>query len=139
MVLLIDTNIVLDYLLKRTPFYDEAKSIMQLCSQDNVSGCIALHTVTTIWYILRKIPEDTRRTALKSICELLQVVGTTHEEVLNAIDTAEFKDFEDCIQTKCAKTAGADYVITRNNSDFSRSEIPVRTPQELLDEVGMCR
>lgn len=52
MVLLIDANIVFDYMLKRTSFYDDAKSIMQLCSQENVSGCIALPTVTTIWYIL---------------------------------------------------------------------------------------
>ena len=70
MVLLIDTNIILDYLLKR---------ILALCSQNDVSGCIALPTVTNLWYILRKVPEHTRRVALKSICELLEVVGTTHE------------------------------------------------------------
>ncbi len=135
MVLLIDANIVLDYLLKRAPFYDDARQVMQLCSKENITGCIALHTVTAMWYILRKVPEDTRRTALRSICELLQVVGTTHDEVISALDTVEFKDFEDCIQTKCAKTAKADYVVTRNTADFERSEIPVLTPKELLKIV----
>lgn len=137
MVLLIDTNIVLDYLLKRAPFYDDAKKMIKLCSENQVYGCIALHTVTTMWYILRKVPEDTRRTALKSICELLQVVGTTHEEVINALDTAEFKDFEDCIQMKCAKTAGADYIVTRNKADFQYSEIPVLTPQEMFHIMSL--
>lgn len=85
-----------------------------------------------MWYVLRKVPEDTRRTALKSVCELLQVVGTSHDEVVNALDNTEFKDFEDCIQTKCAKTAKADYVVTRNTVDFEHSEIPVLSPKELL-------
>ena len=44
MVLLIDTNIVLDYLLKREPFHDDARQVMQLCSKENITGCIALHT-----------------------------------------------------------------------------------------------
>ena len=132
MVLLLDTNIVLDYLLKRDSFYEEAKKVMEKCSEDGINGCIALHTITTMWYILRKVPDDQRRTALKSICELLEVVGTTHDEVVKALDMTSFKDFEDCIQTKCAKTAKADYVITRNKSDFTESEIPVLTPQEWL-------
>ncbi|MEE1173008.1 MAG: PIN domain-containing protein [Ruminococcus sp.] len=132
MVLLVDTNIVLDYLLKREPFYSDAKAVLKLCSSEDVDGCIALHTVTTIWYILRKVPDETRRFALKSICELLRVVGTTHEEVIAALDNTAFRDFEDCIQTKCAKTAKADYIVTRNDSDFIHSEIPVILPHEAL-------
>lgn len=135
MVILIDTNILLDYLLKREPFYYESRQVIKLCSTENIQGCIALHTITTMWYILRKIPEDKRRTLLKSICELLQVVGTTHKEVVNALNTSEFKDFEDCIQTKCAKTSKSDYIITRNKSDFEYSEITVLTPKDFLDMV----
>jgi len=133
MVLLLDINIILDYLLKREEFYYNAKRIIEKCSDENINGCIALHTITTLWYLLRKVPDDRRRFALKSICELLQIVGTTHDEVVKALDTPEFKDFEDCIQTKCAKTAKADYIITRNKQDFSESEIPVLTPQEWLE------
>lgn len=136
MILLIDTNIVLDYLLKREPFYADAKAVMMLCSSDKVEGCIALHTITTIWYILRKIPDNTRRLALKSLCELLQVVGTTHEEVVAALDNTDFKDFEDCIQTKCAKSAHADYIVTRNISDFAQSEIPAVLPQNAINTVN---
>ena len=135
MVILLDTNILLDYILKREPFYENAKKVMEICSNDTTDGCIALHTITTIWYLLRKVPEETRRSALKAICTLLQVVGTTHEEVLKAIDTTDFKDFEDCIQSKCAKTANAQYIITRNTADFASSEIPVLTPQEFLATI----
>lgn len=129
MVVLIDANIILDYLLKREPFYTDAQKIMQICSTEKADGCIALHTITTIWYLLRKFPDDVRRSFLYAICNLLQVVSTTHEEVLHAIQVTAFKDFEDCIQSKCAKSIHADYIITRNISDFSESEIPVLTPQ----------
>lgn len=132
MVLLVDTNIVLDYLLKREPFYKNAKAVMNLCCDDKINGYIALHTVTTIWYILRKTPDKTRRLVLKSVCELLKVVGTTHEEVIAALDNNSFIDFEDCIQSKCAKTAKADYLVTRNISDFSQSEIPAILPQDII-------
>ena len=135
MVLLIDTNIVLDYLLKREPFYEDAKFVMELCSDDSLDGFIALHTVTNMWYILRKVPEVKRRAALKSICELLQVIGTSHEEVLNALDNEQFKDFEDCIQTKCAKTAKVDCIATRNISNFVYLEIQVITPQKLINLI----
>ena len=66
----------------------------------------------------------------------LSVAGTTHDEVVNAIDAADFKDFEDCIQTKCAKTAQADYIITRNPDDFKLSEVAVLTPKVLIEKLN---
>ncbi len=132
MVLLIDINILLDYLLKREPFYNDAKEIINFCGEDNINGYIALHTITTLWYILRKVPDEQRRLTLKSVCDIFEITGTTHDEVINAIENSNFKDFEDCIQTKCAKTAKADYIITRNPNDFSLSEISVLTPQEAI-------
>lgn len=107
---------------------------MELCSRDDVNGCIALHSVTTLWYILRKVPDEKRRAALRSVCNLLEVVGTSHDKVLAAIDNADFKDFEDCIQTKCARSAKADYIITRNPDDFKLSEVLVLTPQEFIEK-----
>ncbi|MDO5149309.1 MAG: PIN domain-containing protein [Oscillospiraceae bacterium] len=135
MVLLIDANIVLDYLLKREPFYNDAKKIMDICCDPEIKGCIALHTITTLWYILRKFPDDQRRIALFSICSILEVTGTSHDEVINALEMREFKDFEDCIQTKCAKTAKADYIITRNTDDFIFSEIPAITPIKFIEKI----
>ena len=135
MTLLIDTNIILDYILQRQPFFENAKSVMKLCSTEKIDGCVALPTVTNMWYILIKIPDEKRRLILKSVCELLQVGGTAHEEVVSAIDTEKFKDFEYCIQTKCAKSAKADYIVTRNISDFVFSEIPAITPEQLLDKI----
>ena len=132
MVLLVDTNVILDFILKREPFYDDANAVLTLCSKSDNVGLIALHSVTNIFYILRKMPDELRRRKLSDICCILEVVGTSHSEVISAIENSAFKDFEDCIQTKCAKTARADYIISRNKSDFLLSEVPVLTPQEFI-------
>ncbi len=83
-------------------------------------------------YLLKREP---CRSVLRTICDLLEVVSTSHDEVIAAIDNSDFKDFEDCVQTKCAKSAQADYIITRNTNDFKLSEIAVLTPKELFEIV----
>ncbi len=132
MVLLIDANIILDVILKREPFYQDSKEIMIFCGEPDVEGCVALHTVTTIWYLLRKQTDQFKRDSLLDVCNLLSVVGTTHNKIVEAVNNTEFRDFEDCIQSKCAESAKADYIITRNVSDFSGSEIPAVMPHEFL-------
>ncbi len=64
------------------------KAVMEKCCLDDIHGYIALHTVTTLWYIMRRIPDGTRRLALKSLCEMLTVAVTTHEEVTAALDNS---------------------------------------------------
>ena len=62
----------------------------------------------------------------------MKVVGANHEEVLKAVRMTEFKDFEDCLQDRCAKSVGAEYIITRNVADFNGSEVPAISPEEFL-------
>lgn len=132
MAVLIDANVILDYIGSREPFYREAYKIMDLCYHKEVDGYIAFHSVSIIWYILRKfIPNDSeRRLWLKRVLEIIRVIGTSHEEVIKAIDMDEFKDFEDCLQNKCAETINARYIVTNNVKDFGESTIPAITPAE---------
>ena len=52
--ILIDTNILLDYLLTREPFYEEARGVILTCTEGEVKGCIAAHSISNMFYILRK-------------------------------------------------------------------------------------
>ena len=54
MKILIDTNILIDFLMKRPLFYDDARKVIQLCMNKKIEGCIAAHSVMNIFYILRK-------------------------------------------------------------------------------------
>ncbi len=69
---------------------------------------------------------------MADICSFLKVIGANHEEVLNAIRMTEFKDFEDCLQYKCADSVFADYIVTRNTVDFSESDIQAVLPEDLM-------
>ena len=133
MLVLFDTNIILDVLEKRLPFYDSSKSILESCVSGNVTGYIALHSISNIFYILRKrYSTADRRKLLLGILDLLQVTGADHESVRNALQREDFFDFEDCLQDECAKQIHANYIVTRNTDDFSMSDIPAIIPDDML-------
>ena len=133
MLVLFDTNIILDVLEKRLPFYHASKSVLESCVSGSVTGYIALHSISNIFYILRKrYSAADRRKLLLNILDLLQVVCADHESVRNALQRDDFSDFEDCLQDECAKQVYADYIVTRNINDFSTSDIPAILPEDLL-------
>lgn len=132
MVLLIDANVVLDYLLNREPHFQDSYSVISYCQSEIAEGFIAFHSISVIWYVLRKKPAKARRAALMDICEILTVTGASHEAVISAVQNEDFPDFEDCLQEQCAATVHADYIVTWNKADFAASKIPAVTPTEMV-------
>ena len=132
MKVLVDTNVIIDFLLTREPFYKASLEVIKKCASREIIGYIAFHSVPNLWYILRKIPEDRRREWMLNVCQFLQVVGVSHDEVIKAIQMKSFKDFEDCLQYECAKSVGAKYIITRNIQDFINSDIQAILPEDFL-------
>ena len=65
---------------------------------------------------------------------MIKLTKSDFEKILAGLYNEDFSDFEDCLQMECAKTFGADYIITRNVADYQNSEIPPVTPQEFLNE-----
>jgi predicted nucleic acid-binding protein len=131
--ILIDTNVILDYLLMREPFQEDADKVVKLCVDNKVRGCIAAHSIPNLFYILRKDCNDSeRRNMLINICRIFDVEGIDRTKLINALNDDDFSDFEDCLQAECAKSYGADYIITRNLKDFLNSDVPAVTPSEFL-------
>lgn len=130
MVVLIDTNVIIDYLTERNGFFESSQKVMEICSSEDVQGYVAFHSIPNIWFILRKKPDDERRKMLKDICTILTVTGASHKDVISAIDADIFKDFEDCLQDKCAAAVQSDYIVTRNIDDFKAAKTKTITPSE---------
>ncbi len=136
MIVLIDTNIILDILIKRMPFYESSNRVLSYCASGKLKGYIALHSISNIFYILRKyFSTDERRRLILGILDFLQITNATHEGVKRALNRNDFFDFEDCLQDECARRIFADYIITRNISDFSKSHIPAITPADFLKDI----
>ena len=133
MVLLIDVNVLLNYLLRREPGLKPAHKIIELCRNGEIHGYMAFHSVSIIWYTLRKTDIKSRRQQIFELCKFVKVTGASHSEVLAAIQNESFADFEDCLQEKCAENIGADYIVTENTKDFANSSTPVVTAFEMLN------
>ena len=136
MIALVDTNVILDYLMMRGDFFPVALELMTKRANRDFQGYVAFHSIPNIWYILRKTPEEQRREMLADVCQMLRVVAISHEEVVQMIQRKEFKDFEDCLQAGCAAHIGADYIVTRNVEDFAISEVPAILPEDFLKRLN---
>ena len=133
MKLLIDTNIVLDVLLKREPFCRDAVNVMNLAQYDDVHEYVSASAITDIYYIAYKQLKD-RKLVLDLIKRLLMVVSiaaVTEQEIRNALET-EWKDFEDAVQYSVALLNEMEGLVTRNPRDYERADISIWSPEQVL-------
>ena len=136
MVILIDTNVILDHFIPRQPFADIADEILNLCFQQKCNGYIATHSVTNIFYILRKqFSPSVRKKLLMELCEFIEVAGIQKKQVIDALGDEKFEDLEDRLQVECARIIVADYIVTRNLADFSASPVPAILPEDFLKKM----
>lgn len=132
--ILIDTNVLLDYLLTREPFYQDAKNVISVCADGRVKGCIAAHSISNMFFILRKdYDAKERREVLVNLCSIFDIEGIDKIKLMLGLQNESFSDFEDCLQMECAKSYGAGYIVTRNIDDYKPSEIKAILPKDYLE------
>ncbi len=135
MNILIDTNVLLDFIQHREHF-SASEQLLTLCAKREVHGFMAAHSVPNMFYVLRKdFSDEERREILLALVELIPVVNIDHEMIEVALKRKKFSDFEDCLQVECAKKIAADYIITRNVTDYTESEVKAFLPNEFLDKI----
>ena len=132
MVLLIDSNIILDVLQKREPHFKLSHIIYRMCEQKFVDGYISTLTFTNIIYIMRKVIVKRKvNDFYKSMKKIFTFIDFTEKDIEKAADM-EWADFEDAIQYVSAEKANADFIITRNVKDFELTEIQAIMPEEFI-------
>ena len=134
MKVFLDTNILLDYLLKRQPFYESVKKVFEMCLY-TIDGCVTPHSLIDVFYVLSERTDATTEFCRETIFKLravLFVIPENDYRVLAATRNTDFSDFEDSMQNESSMIAGVDYIITRNKKDFEKSTVPDVTPEEFL-------
>lgn len=135
MVLLIDANVILDVLLNRPDFVKDSAMIWKLCETEQMKGYVSALTFANLVYIMRKQLDPEKIEDIFHKLNLIfefadfSVSDLTHAAELN------WKDFEDAVQSVTAERIHADYIITRNVRDFSKSRVMAFTPSELLARI----
>ena len=133
MRILVDTNVVLDVLCDRQPFTADALMVFKLCEANKVQGVLSALSVPNIMYVMRKDLDIARIRSILSTLFLIFSVDDLRGSDLIAAAELSFADYEDALQTICAKRSGADYIVTRNKKDFTGSNVPVLSPKEFLE------
>lgn len=135
MKVLIDTNVIIDVLAKREPFLSASAQILRLSETMKIAGFILANSVTDIVYILRKyIPDNSSlNLTIQNLLSIVDVADILKSDILRAFEL-NFSDYEDALQARCAKRIKANYIITRNPSDFINSPVPTLSPESFLKE-----
>lgn len=133
MKVFLDTNVLIDVLAKRQPFYADSATVWTLAEKGQIEGQVSALSFTNIYYVIRKL-EDAK--TARSMLGLLRDVFTPvscDAQILNLALASDFKDFEDAVQYFSAVQAESDCLISRNPNDFAKPrECPVLTPAEFL-------
>ncbi|MFN7659792.1 MAG: type II toxin-antitoxin system VapC family toxin [Dolichospermum sp.] len=127
----LDANVVLDFLLEREPFVEDAVKLFAKIDAGEIIGFIAATTITNIYYIIRKAAGvKVAQDAISQILTDLHIC-TVDKNILETAVALNFQDFEDAVQYSCAMKSMVDVIVTRDVSGFLGSEIPVILPGEL--------
>lgn len=131
-ILFLDTNVMLDLLGERDPFYESIAKVVSLADLCEIQIVVSALSYATVYYILSKFE------SYKDIKEKLRkfkVIAETSDLTDKIIDkglVSKFNDFQDALQYHCALNNSCNILIARNGKDFKESDIPVMTPQEYL-------
>ena len=135
MVLLIDANVILDVLLNRQEFVKDSSMIWKLCESGKVKGYVSALTFANLVYIMRKqLDPETIENVYRKLALIFNFADFSVSDLTRAAEL-NWKDFEDAVQSVTAERVHADYIVTRNVRDFSRSRLTAFTPSELLARI----
>ena len=128
----IDTDIILDLLAKREPFYPHAAELFSLIDKKILKAYVSSIIFSNLHYILKKLTN--KDTALKSLLKLKLLVSVlpVDEKIIELALASDFNDFEDAIQFYVAKENNIQYLLTRNIKDFKKADISVMTAEDYL-------
>lgn len=131
MKVLFDTNVVLDVLLRREPFFRDAANLFAYAELGKLQDYLGATTVTTVAYFMEKALKETFRAELGRLLELFDVAAVDRNVLIRA-QRSPVQDFEDAVLTEAALGTGLDAVVTRNVKDFQDGTLTVFTPDALL-------
>jgi predicted nucleic acid-binding protein len=133
--LLIDTNIIVDLLVRREGFYQDAQILFTLADNKKITLCISALTFANTFYILsRNLNENETRKVMSKFKVLMKVLPL-EDKIIELALVSDFTDFEDAIQYYSALDNQLDIIITRNKKDFKTSKLPVLTAKEYIERL----
>jgi predicted nucleic acid-binding protein len=134
--LFLDTNIMLDFLGERNPFYDSIAKIATLADKGKITIIVSALSYSTVGYFLTKYEsKEIAKEKLRKF-KIISEISDLNEQIIEKGLNSDFSDFEDSLQYYSAVSSDCSILITRNGKDFKGSSIPVMTAEEYLRSIN---
>ncbi len=133
MRILIDTNIILDIVQKREPFFADSYQALRKAIETNAECLISASAATDIFYMLRRAFQSSQKAKerIEQLSQIFAFADVQGSDIQTAL-MCSMPDFEEAVVDAVAERSGASYILTRNIRDFAGSSVPAVTPAEFL-------
>lgn len=133
MTVLFDTNVVLDILQKREPFFSDSYRSLRKALENGDECLFSAAAITDVFYVLRKALQSSEKAKLhiEQLSQLMTFADVQSVDIHTAL-MRSMPDFEDAVVDAVAERHGASCIVTRNTKDFSGSTVPAVTPGDFL-------
>ena len=135
MIVLVDTDVLIDLALDRAPYSDRASGLFDALESRLGTGFVAWHSISNFYYLVAPSRgRESARTLLVDLAKFIEVSPTTTESLLFAAGL-NMKDFEDAMQVAAAAACRADVIATRNLRDYAKAPVRAARPEAIVDEL----
>lgn len=137
--LMLDANILLDVLTRREPFYTASAKIWAAIETSQIEGCVAAHSITTIFYILSR--HISKENALSAIGDIMRIftIAEINQLVIQQALILGWDDLEDAVQVCSAINYGVDYFITRDKFKLIDDLLTIMSPDDFLTMLPLLK
>jgi len=131
----IDSDIILDLLSKRDPFYSFAAEVITLGDLKNIELITTSLVFANVFYILRKsLGIDRAKELLRKLRIIIGIIPV-NEKIVDLALNSKFSDFEDGLQYFTAREHDIKIILTRNVKDYKEKDLLIQTPEEYLKSI----
>jgi predicted nucleic acid-binding protein len=133
----VDSDIILDLLCERQPFYDFAAEIFTMGDTGKIKLFTTPVVFANVFFILRKILGIEKAKDLLRKLRILVAIVPIYERNVDLALNSKFSDFEDALQYFAARENNMHVLLTRNVKDYKEKDLIIQTPEEYLGAQGV--
>lgn len=132
----VDTNIVIDLLSRREPFFEETAELFSLADKKQIEIYVSSLTIANTSYaLLRQMDSNKAKSILRKLRLILKILPLDDKIIGLALNDETFSDFEDGLQYFTAIEDDQKFIITRNLKDFKNSKLPTMTAKQFIEMI----
>lgn len=137
MTVMMDTCIILDYLLDRETFADDAEKLILMAAEGEIDCMVTVKSLMDIHYVVKHTLHNEKKTreSLRVLLDSLILADSASEDAIRAL-SSKMNDYEVALMSETAKAYHCEYIITRNTKDYRNSPVPAVTPAEFLKWIS---